>query len=139
MIKEVGKHQGMTLTRHFVTFLAPGSLMQEESTMPIETWDTDAAQDMAAKIVERHGARPFCFYFTTRGRQKDDLDSKVIKKSGRYFINCQLRTLEEVQADPENRILAANMENAGWQHVAITRNGWGWTQPFRQEDVILPD
>ena len=129
----------MEITQHFVTFLSPGSFVREEKTMPIAAWDTDTAQDLAADVVERHGARPFCFYFTTRGRSQDDLDSSILKKSSRYFINCHVQTLEEVQADPASRILAANMESANWTRVATTRSGFIWTDRMLQGDAVLED
>ena len=95
--------------------------------------------DLAANITEPHGAQPFCFYFTTRGRTKEDLDSRLVRKSGRYFLNCRTRTLEEVQADPESKLLAANMKSAGWKRVAATKTGPSWTQPIHPGDAVLKD
>ena len=126
------------ITRHFVTFLSRGSFVPEATSMSIPTWDTDIAQDMAAGIVERYNTQPpFCFYFTTRGRGKNDLDSRIIRESSRYFINCQVRTLEEVRADPDSQILAANMASNEWDKVAATRKGLRWADPVLPDDVVL--
>jgi len=85
------------MKKHFVTFLSPGTFVHEETTMPIYAWDIEEACEMAHSINERHGARPFAFQFSTRERKDDELDSRVVKESGRYFLGGQLLTVKEVE------------------------------------------
>ena len=128
------------LSRHYVTFLSPGTFVAEDRSLPIDSWDVDRAQEMAADIVERHGARPYGFYFSTRGRTADDLDSRELARSPMYYLGGTVRTLDEVRAanDPSERTLLSNMEGNGYDRVIENRNSWRWTQPFRSDDVVLP-
>ncbi len=79
------------MKKHFVTFLSPGTFVHEETTNPIDSWDVEKACNMAHKIVERHASRPFAFQFSTRERKDDELDSRVVKESGRYFLSSDER------------------------------------------------
>ncbi len=128
------------VSQHFVTFLSPGTFVAEDRTLPIDSWDVDRAQAMASEIVERYNARPYGFYFTTRGRGPKDLDSKQLKRSGTYFLGGTVRTVEQVRADakPDERILLANMTGNGYSRVIENRNSWRWTQPLDDKDVVLP-
>lgn len=127
------------LLGHFVTFLSPGTFVHEESTKPITVWDTDKACAMARTIKERYGATPFCFYFTTRGRKADELDSREVKRSGRYFLGGKIETLAQVKkrADPSERILLSNMECNGWHRIVTNTNSWKVTQPLEADDTVL--
>lgn len=129
------------MQRHFVTFYSPGTFVAESSTEPIAAWDVDAAVEMAGKITERYGARPYGFRFTTRARGDGDLDSKVVATSPMHYIGGLVRTLEEVRAkaDPKERILLSNMEGNGYARVWQTTKGWLWTQPLNDNDVVLPE
>lgn len=128
-----------TVSQDFVTFLSPGTFLHEETTLPIGGWLVEEALSMAASIVERHGARPFAFYFTTRSRGDADLDSKVTGTSGRHYIGGTVLTLAEVKArrDPDDRTLIQNMEINGWERVVVTESPYRVTQPLRHGDVIL--
>ena len=86
---------------HFVTFLSPGTFVCEETTKPIESWDTKEAVKMSKKITERYGAKPFVFVFSTRERGDKDLDSKTTKTSGRYFLGGKVLTLADVEKQKE--------------------------------------
>ena len=128
-----------TKTAHFVEFYSPGTFLAETTVRPVESWDVEAAQEMAGAIVERYGARPYAFRFLTRERGPDDLDSHVSDRSGLYYLGGQVRTIEEVRAtaDPSERILLSNMECNGWDRVVSTTEGWKWTQPLTDGDVVL--
>jgi len=65
--------------KHFVTFYSPGTFVSEESSLPIDAWDVDKAKEMAHDVVERYGATPYGFRFTTRSRGDADLDSKIAR------------------------------------------------------------
>lgn len=127
------------MKKHFVTFLSPGTFMAEETTKPISSWDVDEAIEMAKAIIERYGSKPYGFYFLTRERNDDELDSHIAETSGMYYINGVVETLEELKAknDTNNRILISNMECNGWKRVVTTYSPWKWTQPFKDDDHIV--
>lgn len=127
------------VTQHYVVFLSPGTFMAEDTRKAIDAWDVERAQDMAAEIVERHGARPYGFYFVTRGRGADDLDSRELTRSCTYFLGGTVRTVDEVRAAalPSESILLSNMTGNGYSRVIENRNSWKWTQPLGDNDVVL--
>jgi hypothetical protein len=127
------------MKKHFVTFMSAGTFMAESTTKEIEEWDIDKAVEMAKEITERHGAKPYGFYFSTRERKEDELDSRVTIQSGIHYINGVIQTLEELkkEGNPNNSILISNMECNGWDSVVTTYNPWKWTQPLRKDDIVL--
>lgn len=129
----------MAMKQHFVTFLSPGTFVAEQTTKEIDFWDTDTAVKMSKKIKERYGALPYGFYFSTRERQDNELDSKETKTSNMYYLGGKIETLEEVKArkDPKEKILISNMEINGWERIVINTNSWKWTQPLEKDDVVL--
>lgn len=124
---------------HFVTFLSPGTFMAEDTTKPIAEWCVETAVRMADDITERHNARPYGFFFSTRERADDELDSKTTLKSGIYYLGGVIETIADVEArnDPAERILLANMKGNGWERVITNRNSWKWTLPFGDGDTLL--
>lgn len=129
----------MPMQQHYVTFLSPGTLFHGGTRRPIDSWDVEAATEMAAEIVERYNAKPFAFYFSTSRREDDELDSKQVAQSGRYYLGGKVETLAEVKArnDPSERILIANMEGNGWDRIITNTNSWKVTQPLEAGDVVL--
>lgn len=130
----------ITVKQHFVIFSSPGTFFDETSERPVERWDVDAAVAMMGEIKERYGARPFGFHFVTRGRGPNDLDSKVISRSGFYYVGGKVLTLEEIAAknDPDDRILLSNMRGNDWDRVWQSTEGWRATKPLLPEDTVLP-
>lgn len=128
-----------TVQQHFVNFCSPGTFVSEVTSRPVDAWDVDAAKAAATEIIERHGARPYGFYFTTRGRGDGDLDSKEIAKSNFYYLGGRIETIDEVRAraDPKERILLSNMEGNGIDRIIINDNSWRFTTGLRDDDVIL--
>lgn len=138
----------MIKDKHYAFFESPGTMFAEKSSREIGEWSTHLAASMATEIVERHGARPYCFRFETR-READPIDDgnggtlevmpKTVKKSGRYFINGRLETLDEVEAkaDPEERIRIANMRGNDWPISVVTANSFRSTQIFEEGDCIV--
>lgn len=129
----------MAKQQHFVTFYSPGTFFAEDRTLPIDAWNVDDAVAMSANIIERYGAKPYGFRFTTRGRSEDELDSKVIATSPMHYIGGKVETLAEVVArdDPKESVLRANMECNGYERIWRTTEGWSWTQPLKADDVVL--
>lgn len=127
------------MKKHFVTFLSPGTLFHETTEKPIESWDIIKACDMAHTIQERHGATPFAFFFTTRSRTEQDLDSRVTETGPTYYLGGEVLTLAQVKAkkDPKNDILIRNMEANKWKKVIINTNSWRVDQPLNENDVVL--
>lgn len=128
-----------TMQKHFVTFYSPGTFIAESSEFPIKAWDTELAVKMARKVKERYGARPYGFRFTTRARGGRDLDSKVIKTSGLYWLGGKVETLAEVEArnDPKEEILRSNMRCNHYDKIVTNTNSWRWTMPLEKGDVVL--
>lgn len=125
--------------KHFVTFLSPGTFVAEHSGKEVDAWSVDLACELAHGISERYGATPYAFYFTTRGRESADLDSKEIARSPTYYLGGKVETLAEIKARnaPDDRILIANMEGNDWPAVIVNTNSWRWTQVLQPTDVIL--
>lgn len=129
------------MERHFVTFYSPGTFVAETTTKPIDAWNVDDAVAMAALIDERHGAKPYGFRFTTRGRSEDDLDSKVIATGPMHYIGGKVETLAQVEArnDPREEILRSNMRCNGFDRIWSSTRGWKWTQPLNADDVVIAE
>ena len=127
------------LKKNYVVFMSAGTMVAEDTTKEIDTWDINVALKMSKEITERHNSHPYGFYFMTRGRNDNDLDSKVISKSGMYYINGIVETLAEIKAkhNPKDAILISNMECNGWNKVVRTCNPYSWTQPLREDDVVV--
>jgi hypothetical protein len=90
-------------------------------------------------VKERYGARPFGFRFITRGRDKNALDSKVIKESKMYYLGGIIKTLKEIKSEgnPDNDILISNMRCNGYDRIIENTNSYRWTAPLREGDVVL--
>ena len=129
------------MKKHFVTFLSPGTFVAETTTKEIEDWDPEKAKELANEIMERYGAKPYGFYFTTRERGPDDFDSKETTRSKMYYIKGRVLTLEQLKArkNPDDRILISNMESNGYGQIFESCNGYSWTQPFEKGDVVLDE
>lgn len=127
------------MEKHFVTFLSPGTFVAENTTHEIEGWNVDAAVAMAARVSERYYAKPYGFYFTTRGRGPKDFDSKEVRRSPLYYLGGEIRTVEDVRkaARKDEHILLSNMECNGYDRIITNRNSYQWTQPLKPDDVVL--
>lgn len=127
------------MEKHFVTFLSPGTFVSEQRTMEIGYWDTEQAAAIAHTVVERYGAVPYAFYFTTRERGPDDFDSRETNRSHMYYLGGTILTLEQIEArgDPADRILLSNMRVNGFDRVIVNDNSWRVVQPLRDGDVVI--
>lgn len=127
------------MTKHYVVFYSPGTFVSEQSQKEIDTWDINAAREMARSIQERHGATPYGFQFITRGRYDDELDSREIDRSSMYYLGGKVETIEEVFArnDPKEEILRENMKINGYNRIIVNTNSWKSTFPLNDSDVVL--
>jgi len=125
--------------KHFVTFYSPGTMVAESTVKEISSWDIGIAVAMSKDIEERHGARPYGFFFTTKKRGFRDFESKEIARSGMYYVNCRVDTLEEIEKAhiPSESILLQNMQTNGWDKVVSTKSGWAWSHQFHEGDTLL--
>jgi hypothetical protein len=125
--------------KHFVTFYSPGTFVAETTEKPIDTWDVNKAMEMAHDVIERYGATPYGFQFSTRSRGDDDLDSKRSAESPFYHLGGKIESLAEVEArnDPKEEILRSNMRENDYDRVVINDNSWRSTRPFAKDDVML--
>jgi hypothetical protein len=127
------------IEKHFVTFCSPGTFVSEQSTKEIDSWDINKAVEMSKGIEERYKAVPYGFYFTTRSRHYDDLDSIETARSNMYYLGGEVFTLKQIKDrnNPEDKILISNMEDNGFHRVIINDNSWKWTAPLKDGDVVL--
>lgn len=128
-----------TIEKHFVIFASPGTFVSETTERPIDSWDVEKAVDMARTVLERHNARPYGFYFTTRTRGPEDLDSKVTATSPLYYLGGRVETREEVEArnDPKEEILRSNLRANDVEKIIINDNSWRFTAALKPTDVVL--
>jgi hypothetical protein len=129
---------------HFVTFRSPGTFVAEETAKPIGEWDPREAMRIASGIKERYGAIPYGFQFSTwecadLGDGELPRRLKELKRSAHYYINGKVETLAEVEArsDPKERTLLLNMQGNGYARIVTTTNGYRWTQPFEDGDIVV--
>lgn len=127
------------MEKHFVTFYSPGTFFSEDSTLDIDSWDVDKAVIMSKEITERFGSKPYGFKFITKGREADELDSKIIATSNMYYLGGTIMTLAEVKAqnNHDDKILITNMECNGWDRIIVNTNSWKHTAPLKDDDVVL--
>jgi hypothetical protein len=127
------------MEKHFVTFYAPGTLICETLTLPVDSWNVEKATKMADSVILRHSATPFAFEFITKGREDDELDSRVISKSPTYYLGGKIATLKELEArnSPDEAVLRANMRRNKWDRVIINTNSWSITNVLSEDDVVL--
>ena len=126
-------------TQNYVTFLSPGTFVSEDTTEPIDNWNVDEAVKMAKEILERYSAKPYGFYFTTRGRTARDMDSKELARSQMYYLGGKVFTLEQIKNrnDPKDEILICNMECNKYDRVIVNTNSYKFTAPLNKDDVVL--
>ena len=127
------------MKKHFVEFLSPGTFVSEVTSKEIDSWDVDKAVEMARSIKERHSAVPYGFRFITRERKNNELDSKVTKHSGIYYLGGKVETYEMVvlRDDPKEETLRWNMKHNNIERVIINTNSWKVTMPLNKEDTVL--
>lgn len=126
------------MKKHFVVFCSPGTFVSETSELPIETWDVVEAKRLSRDIKERHGATPYGFYFTTRERKANELDSKQTKRSNMHYLGGRVMTLEDIKEEmPDERILISNMINNGIDRVIVNNNSYRSILPFQDGDVVV--
>jgi hypothetical protein len=117
------------MKQHYVTFLSPGSFFPEESTRKVDGW----YPDLERQSLLADGA--FAFYFTTRERADDELDSRQTAKSGRYYLGGEVFHLSSLPQDAAHRTLRSNIEQFEGQNAIKCRTG-NW-QPFLPADTLL--
>jgi len=129
----------LVVKKHFVTFMSPGTFVSETTTKEIGEWNVEQAMQMARDIKERHGATPYGFYFSTRGRKADELDSREICTSKKYYLGGKVETQEEIIARnlPDENILRSNMRNNGIKRIITNTNSYKIVQPLDDDDVVL--
>lgn len=126
------------MKEHYVTFYSPGTFVAETTTKRVKKWDVEEALALMHGIEERYHAKPYGFRFTTKKRGFREMNAKEVKSSGTYYVNCKVQTLADIEAEggPAGT-LAQNMRTNGWDRVATTTEGWSWSQPLKEGDVVL--
>lgn len=106
-----------------VTFYSPGTFVPEENV--VETTLTDPYQiaELARDIVQRYGARPFCF--------------KIEGEKRMHWLGGTIKTIDDIPDTKENYILRWNMINNNITRVIENNNSYKHTSPFGEDDVLL--
>jgi hypothetical protein len=136
-----------TIVSHRVTFLSPGTFFAEQTSKPVESWDVKAAAGLSSDVVERYGAKPYAFYFTTSITAPDvpdgmggflKVEPRETERSGLHFLGGTVLTLADVEArnDPKDSILISNMRCNRCVVVENT-NSYKSVNPFGENDVIV--
>ncbi len=134
--------------KHFVEFRSPGTFFNETSEHPIEAWDTHLAAQMFKNINERHGAKPYGFFFRTIKAYPEmkDEDGNVItlsaqkvppKKSGFYWLGGDLIKHDDMPEIKDNRVLRDNMHCNRWWIICRNNNSYLYHGPFEENDSLL--
>lgn len=127
------------MEKHFVTFCSPGTIIDEVTIREVDSWNVEKAAQMSLEIIERYGSRPYCFFFTTRSRGENDLDSTETARSGKFYLGGELVTLADLKAenDPQKDILIRNMESNGYEKVVRTKTPYVHYGYIGEKDTIL--
>lgn len=127
------------MKKDFVIFYSPGTFVAETTVRQVPSWNIPKALKLMTDVKERHGAVPYGFRFTTKKRGLRDFEPKEVAKSGMYYVNCRVETLDEImnRGDPEESTLLENMRRNGWDKVVSPKTGWSWSQPFKEGDTLL--
>jgi len=114
------------ITKNFIEYFFPGALFADSAMVDVPSRDVAEAKANAP-------AHAYAFRFITRGRHENELDSRVIDRSGMHYIGGTIYTVDDVKALPgKNDILLANMQCNGWDKVI--RTPLGNFQPFTATD-----
>lgn len=108
---------------HNVTFLFPGTFVDEQQTIAVESLDFPALVKRGAELIERYEAKPYAFQI---GESK-------------YYIGGIVLTRENIAARrrDDEKVMLGNMMNDGWEVVCQTANSYGHTGIFGPADVCL--
>lgn len=121
------------MIKDFVTFLFPGAFLSEDARYEISSWDVEEALIRYNTFKQK----PFAFYFTRMERKETDWTPQEIAKSGKYYINGTVKSLEDVKAEnnPRNSILIDNMRINKWDRIIVTP--YGNCQPLLNCDLVI--
>lgn len=124
---------------NYVTFFSPGSFASESTRLDIDSWDVEAAKEMAHTIKERYGATPYGFQFQTQEDIPGETYKKTIASSPMYFLGGRVETYEMVliRNDPNESILRDNMKYNGINRILINTNSYKSTWSLNDDDVVL--
>lgn len=136
----------MARREHYVTFLSPGTFVSETSVKEIEKWDIKEAVKLSKKIVERHNARPYGFYFSTKLTAEPvpdgeggflEVSKKEVERSGMHFLGGDVLRYDDIP-ESEN-ILRFNLSvNEYW--ICIQNcNSYKSTHFFEEDSVVVDD
>lgn len=143
-----------TFTKHLVTFMSPGTMYDEYTTKEISAWDPALAMGLAETVVERYGARPYAFQFSTQicAEPVPDghggtlrVEPKTTAESGRYYIKGTLLTYDDVVARGLNNdkqreddwSLRNNMSSPDSCIACVTTNSFKHHGRFNERDFVV--
>lgn len=123
--------------KHYVVFMSPGTLVSETSQIEMEyPNDIQFVLLKLGDIVERHGSKPYGFYFKsvleTYDSDTGEMKKEKVNESGIYYINGKIFSYEDIKnrKDPNDDILIRNMEYNKIEYIIETCNSWKHTAKF---------
>lgn len=103
---------------------------------------------MSCSVVERHGAKPYGFRFSTCNEADPlpDGDGGTLRveprqtaESAMHFLGGTVSTIDDVRrrAKADEKILLSNMECNNWAVIVENNNSWRFTTVFCEQDCIV--
>lgn len=122
---------------NFVTFVSVGAIIDEKTVKPIKYRNVTEAKEMASEIVERHGARPFGFYFITTNGEKPGSKEYKEDRSGMYYIGGVVKKIEELDQTRYRDIISALSDLDVNRCIFVKSGKYEVVKPFMDHDCVI--
>jgi hypothetical protein len=120
----------------YVRYLYPGAFFSEDSAHAVSGRDPARVAREAPDGVFAFELYDVAAMTVTIGGEQVEMKSRVLHKTGRYYINAEKLTAADVEALPgDHRVLADNMRCNGWDIMLRCRTGN--YQPLQEGDEVV--
>ena len=134
-----------TVTERLIEFHCPGTFVDEVTSraVPEELFTVEHAVALAPTILQRHNAKPYGFHLVIRTWEETEEGGKTLRsdpevdRSGCYYLDGKVLTLDDIPDTEENSILRSNMQCNDIPAVVRTQNSWRHTAELQRGDVVL--
>lgn len=130
---------------HRIEFHCPGTLVDEVVSRVVheDFFTVNYAVGLAADTFARYQSRPYGFHMVIRTWKETVVDGETFRseektdRSGCYYIDGEVLTLDDIPDTKENEILRSNMRGNDIPAVVRTQNSWQHTGELRPKDIVL--